>query len=190
MRHIPHLVDYYIEHFRPMAQRELDHFKKQDSHTNAIIKAANAINSKGKRYSHQYRIRRSAIQEVENRLLDNIETINKCICFFDLHELLNHLIRDIYGIGELFVYDTSLRVGSYLGFLPNKIYMHAGTRAGAKQLGIDHKKDFITKEKLPDELQKLRPHEIEDFLCIFKDKFGRIKDFEKEIIQKRSSWGC
>lgn len=79
----------------------------------------------------------------------------------------------LHGIGELTVYDTALRIGAKLGLLPKKVYLHAGTRAGARALGLNWKATSLAVRELPSELLTLTPHEIEDCLCIFKDKLKR-----------------
>ncbi len=51
------IVRAYIGRIRPRAQAELDWFAHQPSLDSAIEKAALAVNSRGKRYSHQRRAR-------------------------------------------------------------------------------------------------------------------------------------
>ena len=71
-------------------------------------------------------------------------------------------------------YDVAIRIGSYLGLHPELVYLHAGTRKGLKNLMKGKVKDnFIKKEDLPEPFKSsdLTCHEIEDILCIYKDKF-------------------
>jgi hypothetical protein len=35
------------------------------------------------------------------------------------------------------MYDTALRIGAKLKLFPTKVYLHAGTRLGARALGLD-----------------------------------------------------
>ena len=72
------------------------------------------------------------------------------------------------------VYDTSLRVGAYLGLTPRFVYLHAGARAGAKALGLNAGTKKLAMSDLPHELQVLAPEEVEDFLCIYKKTMARI----------------
>ncbi|MEK7411500.1 MAG: hypothetical protein AAB327_09000, partial [Actinomycetota bacterium] len=37
-------------------------------------------------------------------------------------------------LGPLYVYDTALRIGAKKGQMPKVVYLHAGTREGAKKL--------------------------------------------------------
>ena len=79
-----------------------------------------------------------------------------------------------------------MRIGSYLGVFPQQVYLHAGTAEGAKALGIETNIGYLEVEDLHSILEQLEPHEIEDFLCIFKDDFkGIIKgDVEDKVINR------
>jgi hypothetical protein len=61
-------------------------------------------------------------------------------------------------------------VGAKLNVFPKKVYLHAGTRRGARALGLDAG-PTLNVSQLPREFRALLPHEIEDVLCIFKDRF-------------------
>jgi hypothetical protein len=96
-------------------------------------------------------------------------------------------LADVYGIGELYVYDTALRIGVNLGVFPKEVYLHAGTRVGARKLGLDVSKPTVKMSFLPTHLRTLRPHEVEDVLCIFKDQFdGPRRPLPSEPL--RRSW--
>lgn len=183
------IVRTYISLIRPLAQTELDWFRHQPNLASAIEQAALAINSEGKRYSHQHRIRKSNLTQAKVALLDSTEVIERCDDFGELLELVEARVQSIKGIGELYVYDTSLRIGAKLNLLPGKIYLHAGTRDGAAALGFDKKVRYLEISALPVELQQLQPHEIEDVLCIFKKDMRDVKIVETSNILKRSWCG-
>jgi hypothetical protein len=103
-------------------------------------------------------------------LLDNKKSIKDVKDFDELFVLIDKLLRPVKGIGELYIYDTSLRIGSYLGHMPKKVYLHSGTRIGARKLGYKNKY-VIEMDELPEEFQHLEPFEVEDILCIYKKKF-------------------
>ena len=80
----------------------------------------------------------------------------------------------IKGIGPLTCYDTAQRIGAKIRLFPEHIYLHAGTKTGAeKLLGKRLKVKFINKTDLPNPFHNanLTNAEIEDILCIYKDKF-------------------
>jgi hypothetical protein len=80
------------------------------------------------------------------------------------------LLGRVRGLGELYCYDTALRIGAKLELLPQMVFLHRGTRDGARALGhTDYRSANIDPHTLPRELHQLHPYEIEDFLCIFKD---------------------
>jgi hypothetical protein len=83
--------------------------------------------------------------------------------------LINGLLQSVKGIGELYIYDTSLHIGANLGHSPEKVYLHSGTRKGARRL--DYKNKYVIEmDGLPEEFQHLEPFEVEVNLCIYKDK--------------------
>lgn len=71
-------------------------------------------------------------------------------------------------VGELYVYDAALRLGAHLGLAPTFVYLHAGTRLGARALGLGQGRAYLEMHELPLPLQALSPDEVESFLCIYK----------------------
>ena len=105
------IVRTYIRKIRPLAQAEIDWFIQQPSLDAAIEKAALAVNSRGKRYSHQRRLKMAALKRALGALLDKSGAIRKARDFDELFNLVGAAVTSITGIGELYVYDTSLRIG-------------------------------------------------------------------------------
>ena len=161
----------YARNIRPRAQAELQWFEAQPSLQRAIEHAALATNSRGKRYLHQRRLKRKTLEQALDILLAHKRQLRKAESFDKVFQLVETALEDVFGVGELYVYDTSLRVGAKLGLFPTKVYLHAGTRVGARALGFDQKAKTLSRSVLPPALRALEPHEIEDMLCIFKDKF-------------------
>ena len=123
------IVRMYVQRIRPRAQAELDWFIGQPTLRDAIENAALARNSKGKHYSHQRRIKKIAIQKALASLSDATDRIKRCRDFAELFHLIDAVLDDVPGIGELYVYDTSLRIGAKLNLYPKAVYLHAGTAA-------------------------------------------------------------
>ena len=84
--------------------------------------------------------------------------------------LVDSLIRDIHMVGALVVYDVSHRMGAHLGLEPEQVYSHAGTREGARALGLGRGRDALGLDELPVEFGKLK---AEDCLCIYKEAIRR-----------------
>jgi len=183
------IIRTYTTQIRPRATGELNWFRQQPTLREAIRLAALAKNRNGKRYSHQRRLSKTVLEQARDILLENEKAIEACQDFDDLFTLLEQLLASIKGLGELYTYDTALRIGTKIGLLPRRVYLHAGTRVGAKALGFDGKEKAIEVSQLPDWLHQLEPHEIEDVLCIFKDKLlmrAPERAISEELI--RRSW--
>lgn len=121
------------------------------------------------RYSHQRRIPAQALEHAHELL--RRAHVDRCGSFAELHELIAALIGGIYRIGELTTYDIATRIGAYLRLRPERVYLHAGTRIGARALGLPASQPSLAIAQLPVELHELSAAEIEDFLCIFNSCF-------------------
>ncbi len=169
------IIRHYQINHRPDLQRQIDWFRRQPSLEHAIKNACYALNEKGKRYSHQNRIKLIPMQSAYKTLFEESDQITQCGSFHALWIIIKRL-KKIKGIGELYIYDTALRIGAYLNLYPQKIYLHAGTRKGANNYGFNTaNRDWLEMSEMPKELKGLEPREIEDILCIYKDKILPIK---------------
>jgi hypothetical protein len=164
------IVRTYTRQIRPRAQAEIDWFARQLLLDDAIEKAALAVNSRGKRYSHQRRLTKAALKQALRALLDKSGAMKQARDFDELFRIIGAAVKPIRGIGELYIYDTSFRIGAKLNLFPTKVYLHAGTRLGVRALGLDDSEMKLKVSTLPKEFRALEAHEIEDVLCIFKDK--------------------
>ena len=182
------IVRIYIRKIRPRAQAEIDWFANQRTLSDAIEKAGIAENSKGKRYSHQRRLKKSSLKRALRALQEASDEIARARSFDELFELIGTAVRPIPGIGELYVYDTSLRIGARLNLFPERVYLHAGARAGARALGLNHRAHALSVSVLPKEFRVLEPHEIEDVLCIFKKELRAASNAIAANEVVRRSW--
>lgn len=161
------VVKDYIRRFRNKAAEELQFFQQQPSLEEAVELAALAQGPRG-RFKHQRRIPAGVLQTAASILSQHVLRIQHCQSFEELIHLIDKLIRPTRGIGELMVYDTALRIGAKLNIYPNQVYLHAGTREGARALGIEPSLTKVSTSSLPKAFLRLQPHEIEDCLCIYK----------------------
>lgn len=162
----------YMKLYQKRAEKELHWFAIQPSLAQAVSLAALARGPGGKRFSHQRRLQESVLIEGRRRLLQAVGRLQSASSFDDLFSVVESCIGDIDGIGELTVYDTTLRIGAKLNLEPGRVYLHSGTRKGARRLGIGSSELSIPIDRLPPPLRKLKAREIEDVLCIYKDDFG------------------
>jgi hypothetical protein len=73
------IVRAYIGKIRPRAQAELDWFASQPSLQSAIRSAVLAVNSRGKRYSHQRRLTRAALEDAYAALSERAKRIGEAV---------------------------------------------------------------------------------------------------------------
>src|SRR5262245_42956312 len=119
------IVRHYVIHYRKRKAGQLDWFRNQPTLEAAVEKAALAVDERGKRLSHQRRITAHAIEYARTALLGAISDIRNCANFDRLHELVKETVGGIEGIGPLYVYDVSERIGAKLELRPEKVYLHA-----------------------------------------------------------------
>ena len=152
-------------------QDEIAWFRDQPSLRQAIEVAAHATDQRGRLYSHQYRIRRISIAQAGAALVAAEQQIARVGSFDELLTVITGQLREVSGTGELHCYDTAFRIGAHLGLLPTRVYLHAGTRVGARALDLAYEKDSLKMSEIPAELWQRAPHEVEDILCIYADAF-------------------
>lgn len=135
----------------------------------AIQKAAEGKNSKGKTHSHQYRVGAEIGGLGASNLLLQIELISQCKTFEELFAITEDVKKDIYRLGDLWSYDTALRIGFNLKLYPKNVHVQRGVVKGVKKLFKDQSKmKFpIELKYFSPEFQELQPYEIENFLCIW-----------------------
>jgi len=132
--------------------------------------------SKMSRHSHQRRVSKDALMIALNRLLDVEKRLCSCQNFEELHDLVAQTIRPIHGIGELTVYDIAHRIGRYRSLSPQTVYLHAGTKDGAKALGITGARASVPVKEFPKPFQKLQPELLENLLCVCRAALWKIKN--------------
>jgi hypothetical protein len=178
------IVSDYIREYRPDARAEMRFFEIQRSPSAAIRKAALCELPNGKRHPHQRRIPKALLEEAEIRLQAVARKLAKAADFSALHQAVEGKIGSIKGIGTLTVYDISHRIGAHFGKAPGLVYLHAGTRAGARVFNISG--DSFNPEALPKAFARLASSEIEDCLCIYKDE---LRSGTRALASRRKS-GC
>jgi predicted lipase len=145
---------------------------KQKEIDDVIKKAVLSRDKYGNKHSHQWRIYNYVYDKFIQNLLNVEDEIDKVKDFDELYDIIDS--NKPSGVGELFCYDTALRIGQRLDRLPEKIYIHAGTRVGLERfLKRKIHEKTIEKQMLPEPFRscELTPGQLEDFFCIYKDIF-------------------
>jgi hypothetical protein len=169
------VVSDYISRYRDVAQAERQSFK-DCSLQEAIRYAGLCMRPGGKRHGHHQRRSKTTLMEVESVLQEGAEELRDCETFHELHELIDGKIGSISDVGPLLVYDAATAIGASLGLNPDRIYVHSGTRDGAKAIlgpKISGRKT-ISRTELPRAFMRLRCWEVEDCLCSYKRDLARI----------------
>jgi hypothetical protein len=169
------VADDYRRRYASRADDELAHFRQQRTLIAAIRLASRAENRTGKRFAHQRRIPARVLRQVETALIASARSIREARSFHELYTTIAALIGDIHGVGDLLTYDTTLRIGAWLRSKPERVYLHAGTRAGARALGLASGEASLRRSDIPSALRVLPSDQIEDVLCIYKDQFSYIR---------------
>jgi hypothetical protein len=166
------LVRDYRNNFREQAGRDLSFYATQPSLSRAVELAALSINSNGKRQSHQRRLSVSTLRRAHSKLEQC--DLSACCSFDELLRVVSDAIADIHGIGALTIYDIACRIGAFLKLEPKRIYLHAGTRAGARAIGLGRGVNVLEIDELPPAFRRLTACQIEDCLCIYKDDLAQL----------------
>lgn len=165
------LIREYNGDYRSRIVDQESWFAAQPTLRDAIRFAALARIPGGKKSQHQWRLKNSDLGLAEHALLAIEHEIARSPTFDQLYELICCAIGHIWKAPELYGYDTALRIGARLHLKPDKVYLHRGTRVGARRLGLASKGRTLDISRLPQDIRKLSATELEDFLCIFKDRF-------------------
>jgi hypothetical protein len=126
------------------ATEELSNFAEEPTLKHDVSRAGLAQRFNGTRYvrySHQSRIPAASLVAAREALLAS--DLRSKRTFHELFQTIQVAIGDLPRIGELMVYDTALRIGAKLSLEPDRVYLHRGTRDGARKLGLNWRADWI-----------------------------------------------
>ncbi len=111
-------------------------FEIQRSSAAAIQKPTVCELPSAKRHPHQRRIPRRWRVQAEEPLQAVSHRLGKAPGFTAFHEQVYAEIGKIKGIGGFTVYDVSHRIGAYMRETSQRVYLHAGTKLGARALNV------------------------------------------------------
>jgi hypothetical protein len=139
----------------------------------------------GKMHHHQSKVPHLARFALARALVARSKGIQKAVRrgldFHGYHEGVGKLARGIDGIGIMTIYDVSVRTGGWLGLSPDRVYLHAGCKLGAKRLGLSVRgREWLEVSEFPKPLSGMPADELEDFLCAHLAVFGKTYEELKE----------
>lgn len=133
---------------------------------------------------HYKKLDGQALTEAERKLFNVESKLKQANDFLQVYSIVRKVTEDIKGLNRMFWYDTSLRIAAAIGehCLPTQVFYQHGAEVGALKLGIlrkpDEEKPWLPYERflrVSQSFNRIKPYEIEDFLCIFHSKL----DFAK-----------
>lgn len=169
MSNLTAIRDDYIRRFRPRARAEAEHFARGPL-ADRIARAAQAVTSSGAKHKHQWRIPPATLATFAANLTRRRDEIMAANSFAQLFAILD--AAKPAGVGELTVYDTAVRIGHGQNLQPDAVYLHAGTRKGAKRLNLGVRRSFIPHAEIPTDFAGLSAAEVEDVLCTYAPYLG------------------
>lgn len=170
MNGLKRIVEAYMRKNRDHHEQELNDFRNY-SFAEAVRLAGLGLVLRRK-HSHQRRLKNADLQDASEALLaslSQLESFQGNRSFDELHNVVGECVGHIWKSADLYIYDTALRIGANLRLEPTLVYLQRGSKEGAKALGIGKGKRAVSKNALPQEFQRLKPHDIEDCLCIYKE---------------------
>jgi len=163
------VLAHYIKCQRPRLAAELAWFTQPQPIGAAVARAAAAEGSNGKRLSHQRRLLKTVIPAASTKLQRAATTFQGARTFDELFNTIREAIGFIPGVGPLYIYDTTLRLGAFLGIQPAEVYLHAGVREGAKHILGNFSASMVPLSQFPSVFHVLSPYEMEDLLCCYRE---------------------
>lgn len=169
-----------LEDFRRNFDRGAERSDARDL-AGAITDAVGSKENDGTTHKpHQRRLHKCVYKKASDALLGCWPTIESSANFDNLHYIVESEFKRIRGAGPLFAYDVAYRIGLWLAhraperyqWLPDKIYLHAGTAQGAKLFGVKGK--IAVMQDFPECLRGGECDVLESFLCVEKLKIQTI----------------
>lgn len=166
------VVRLYTTERRSKKRAELETFRRQKSLDSIVAQAAHANMADGRRHGHQRRRSGNAMRLAAPTLLIRRESLDTARTFDELLNSVRSLLSHIEDIGPLYTYDVSLWIGAFLKLEPERVYLQRGALEGAIAIGIaTPKTPYLEMSEVPHPLSPLKPYEIEDALCLYKEYF-------------------
>lgn len=162
------IVEHYVANVRERACERLAYYAEQPSLAHALEVVASWRDHDNRVEAHQRRLKRDVKREASERIraLD----IRQAMTFEAVFQAVEQALGDIRGLGQLAIYDVSLRLAAVLGLPPERVYLHCGSRKGARALGIRSRERSLSVDRFPPELRRLHGWEIENLLCVYADE--------------------
>ena len=145
----------------------------------AVEQASKGLFAHGKVDNHQYRIKKKSKIGATIEMKKRISELKACKSFEEIFRITEDVKNSVAGLGDLWSYDTALRIGFNMGILPSQVYVQRGVIDGVKKAlgGTRPIGRSVPLSLFPAPFLMLQPYEVENFLCIWgKDKTSYMFD--------------
>jgi len=169
------LLLYTKKGYRDELEQKLSFYKGLDNLERAVTLAVSGqipIHGHSDRTrldNHQFRIRLEARDAILNVVPDIKRDLLGAGDFDSIFKVIERYKARVKWLGDLWSYDTALRITAFYGQRPQVVAMQSGVVDGAKKLmGVQRLRGrFLSADQFPALIgQTLKPHEIENFLCV------------------------
>src|SRR5262245_49436077 len=143
------MVREYLDTRLENHQTEVNYFRNMPTLRKAIEAAMSGKDHRGKMYSHQCRVGFAVLAEAAPLVIGATRRIARSESFEEIHSIVRDVTNSVPRFGVLVNYDISLRIGAFRGKLPDKVYLHCGTRKGAEIVCPGIRGDVISMKALP-----------------------------------------
>ncbi|MGE0638205.1 MAG: hypothetical protein AB7P01_17300 [Bacteroidia bacterium] len=136
----------------------------------AVKNAASAITPEKIMDSHQRRIGKKICVDAAIELLKLELEIKRCNTFEKIFEITEKVKKRTDRLGDLWSYDTALRIGFNKKVYPKEVYVQRGVVKGVKKAlnGKCPRGRSLPLGIFPQEIQDMKePYLVENFLCIW-----------------------
>ena len=123
---------------------------KQRTFAEAVKVAVFARDADGKKHPHQWRLRHTTLRHTWRRVRRRLKQLKSARGFHELFLIIEQCAT--HGFGPLAVYDTAHRIGDWLDIEPDRVYLHQGTREGARILTLNYRAPWLMMNEFPREL--------------------------------------
>lgn len=130
-----------------------------------LDEAVHARDKWGKRLSHQRRLLKHVIPTAYALFKAKSGRLQLVCDFDDLFGLIDGTPGKVLHSGDLYAYDTALRIGAYLRLYPTPVYLQTGAMTGARKISRTDRARTILLALFPVDYHCLAPFEMENLLC-------------------------
>jgi hypothetical protein len=150
---------------------ELERFYKSLSFHSAIEYASSGVTPHRKIHPHQRGIGVKQLRQSAALMKKLTPAIRKARSFSNLFIITESVKSDLKGLGDLWSYDTALRISFNRGktFYPKSVFVHRGVTKGIRKIfsKMPIRQRTLPLNIFPKEIQSLKPFEIENFLTVW-----------------------